>query len=208
MDLRLDTKPARVNCVPEVSPSPRLILSYEKTNHMRDKYRFAQKAFSVLLSLALILPGCGGGGGGGGTGATVAFPGTQNPAFIVAAPMQAPDHAKQAPVIDFDGTLHVGAGFALGQDRPLFVWLKEQATSIEITPYEPFRSSTPTFHMSTGFISAAHHHPAVSVGKMFHMERYLSISPRIANGIRHPATSTIVRLSITTSNVPAQNSIG
>ena len=83
-----------------------------RTNHMRNKNRFAQKAFTVLLSFALILPGCGGGGGGGGTGTTVSFPGTQNPAFIVAAPMQTPDHAKQAPVIDFDGTLHVGAGFA------------------------------------------------------------------------------------------------
>ena len=80
---------------------------------MRNKTSFAQKAFTVLLSLALILPGCGGGGGGGGgTGTTVSFPGTQNPAFIVAAPMQTPDHARQAPAIDFDGTLHVGAGFA------------------------------------------------------------------------------------------------
>ncbi|MDE0332477.1 MAG: hypothetical protein OXL41_11470 [Nitrospinae bacterium] len=31
---------------------------------MRNRNRFAQKAFSVLLSLALVLPGCGGGGGG------------------------------------------------------------------------------------------------------------------------------------------------
>ncbi|MYA97100.1 MAG: transferrin-binding protein-like solute binding protein [Nitrospinae bacterium] len=33
---------------------------------MRNKTCFAQKVFSVLLSLALLLPGCGGGGGGGG----------------------------------------------------------------------------------------------------------------------------------------------
>ena len=35
---------------------------------MRNTTCFAQKVFSVLLSLALILPGCGGGGGGGGGG--------------------------------------------------------------------------------------------------------------------------------------------
>lgn len=68
---------------------------------------------ATILAALTVLPGCGGGGGGGGgTGTTVSFPGTQNPAFIVAAPMQTPDHARQAPVIDFDGTLHVGAGFA------------------------------------------------------------------------------------------------
>ena len=68
---------------------------------MRNKNRFAQKAFTVLLSLALILPGGGGGGGGG----SAVIPRT--PSVI---PLQAPVHAHQAPTIDFGDTLHIGAG--------------------------------------------------------------------------------------------------
>ena len=75
---------------------------------MRNKNYFAQKAFAVLLSFALILPGCGGGGGGGGSGrAPDVF---HNSAFVVAGPNQTVEDAKQAPAIDFDGTLHIGAG--------------------------------------------------------------------------------------------------
>ena len=66
---------------------------------MRNKNCFAQKAFTVLLSLALILPGCGGGGG------SAIIPRT--PSVI---PLQAPVHAHQAPTIDFGDTLHIGAG--------------------------------------------------------------------------------------------------
>ena len=73
---------------------------------MRYKNRFAQKTFTVLLSLALILPGCGGGGGGGGRAPDV----FHNSAFVVGGPAQTPSDAKQAPIIDFDGTLHIGAG--------------------------------------------------------------------------------------------------
>ncbi len=50
---------------------------------MRNKNRFAQKAFTVLLSFALILPGCGGGGGGGSS-----FP--RQPALIPAQAVNAP----------------------------------------------------------------------------------------------------------------------
>ena len=67
---------------------------------MRNKNCFAQKAFTVLLSLALILPGCGGGGGG-----SAVIPRT--PSVI---PLQAPVHAHQAPTIDFGDILHIGAG--------------------------------------------------------------------------------------------------
>ena len=76
---------------------------------MRIKNHFAQKAFSVLLSLALILPGCGGGGGGGGGNGRVpdVF---HNTAHVVAGPIQTIEDAGQAPAIDFDGTLHIGAG--------------------------------------------------------------------------------------------------
>ena len=52
---------------------------------MRNNNRFAQKAFSALLSFALILPGCGGGGGGGGGSS---FP--RQPALIPAQALNAP----------------------------------------------------------------------------------------------------------------------
>ena len=75
---------------------------------MKNKNCFAQKTFAVLFSFALILPGCGGGGGGGGSGrAPDVF---HNSAFVVGGPAQTPSDAKQAPIIDFDGTLHIGAG--------------------------------------------------------------------------------------------------
>ena len=64
---------------------------------MRNKNRFAQKAFSVLLSFALILPGCGGGGGGGG-GSTFA----RLPALI-------PAQALNAPVIARGDGVQIGA---------------------------------------------------------------------------------------------------
>ncbi|MDE0331270.1 MAG: matrixin family metalloprotease [Nitrospinae bacterium] len=56
---------------------------------MRNKNRFAQKAFSVLLSLALLLPGCGGGGGGGGGSS---FP--RQPALMPAQALNAPVIAR------------------------------------------------------------------------------------------------------------------
>ncbi|MDE0330608.1 MAG: hypothetical protein OXL41_01950, partial [Nitrospinae bacterium] len=62
---------------------------------MRNKNRFAQKASSVLLSLALLLPGCGGGGGGGGS----SFP--RQPALM-------PAQAANAPVIARRDGVQVG----------------------------------------------------------------------------------------------------
>ena len=69
---------------------------------MRNKNRFAQKAFVVLLSFALLLPGCGGGGGGGGSAVI-----PRTPSVI---PLQVPVHARQAPIIEYSDTVHVGAG--------------------------------------------------------------------------------------------------
>ena len=54
---------------------------------MRNKNRFAQKAFTVLLSLALILPGCGGGGGGSSI--------PRQPALIPAQALNAPVIARR-----------------------------------------------------------------------------------------------------------------
>ncbi|MDE0331740.1 MAG: hypothetical protein OXL41_07715 [Nitrospinae bacterium] len=81
---------------------------------MRNKNRFAQKAFSVLLSLALLLPGCGGGGGGSGRRVPDVF---HNAAHVVAGPNQTIEDARQAPAIDFDGTLHIGAGVEPDRDQ-------------------------------------------------------------------------------------------
>ena len=68
---------------------------------MRNKTCFAQKAFTVLLSFALLLPGCGGGGGGGG-GSSL----PRQPALI-------PAQALNAPVT------HGGDGVQIGDDvRP------------------------------------------------------------------------------------------
>jgi len=50
---------------------------------LRNKNRFTQKAFTVLLSFALLLPGCGGGGGGGSS-----IP--RQPALIPAQALSAP----------------------------------------------------------------------------------------------------------------------
>ena len=63
---------------------------------MKNNNRFAQKAFTVLLTIALILPGCGGGGGGGGS----RFP--RLPALL-------PIHAKQAPIVFGRSGVQVGA---------------------------------------------------------------------------------------------------
>ena len=52
---------------------------------MRNKNRFARRAFAALLSFALILPGCGGGGGGGG-GSSL----PRQPALIPAQALNAP----------------------------------------------------------------------------------------------------------------------
>ena len=54
---------------------------------MRNKNCFSQKAFTVLLSLALILPGCGGGGGGS------SFP--RQPALMPAQALNAPVIARR-----------------------------------------------------------------------------------------------------------------
>ena len=72
-----------------------------RENQMRNNNRFSQKAFTVLLSLALILPGCGGGGGGGGGSS---FP--RQPALI-------PAQAVNAPITAFRDGVQVGAA-----DRP------------------------------------------------------------------------------------------
>ena len=59
-------------------------------------------AFSLATILVL---GCGGGGGGGST-----MP--RRPAILPEIPLQTLAHAPQAPIIDFDGSLHVGAKVA------------------------------------------------------------------------------------------------
>lgn len=59
-------------------------------------------AFFLATILAL---GCGGGGGGGST-----MP--RRPAILPEIPLQTLAHAPQAPIVDFDGSLHVGAGVA------------------------------------------------------------------------------------------------
>ncbi len=86
---------------------------------MRNNNRFAQKAFTVLLLFALILPGCGGGGGGGagGGGSRYGQDVFHNTAHVVAGPNQTIEDARQAPVIDFDGTLHIGAGVELDRSE-------------------------------------------------------------------------------------------
>ena len=70
---------------------------------MRNKNCFAQKAFTVLLSFALILPGCGG-GGGGSSGGGLSLP--RLPALI-------PSQAVNAPITEFPDGVQVGAA-----DRP------------------------------------------------------------------------------------------
>ncbi|MCY4385064.1 MAG: hypothetical protein OXE44_18185 [Nitrospinae bacterium] len=63
---------------------------------MRNKTSFAQKAFTVLLSFALLLPGCGGGGGGGG-GSSL----PRQPALI-------PAQAVNAPVVARGDSVQIG----------------------------------------------------------------------------------------------------
>ena len=59
-------------------------------------------AFFLATILAL---GCGGGGGGGST-----MP--RRPAILPQIPLQTPVHAPQAPIVNLDGSLHVGAKVA------------------------------------------------------------------------------------------------
>jgi len=66
---------------------------------------------SLAFFLATILIwGCGGGGGGGST-----MP--RRPAILPELPLQTPVHAPQAPVVDFDGSLHIGPDVAPPRDR-------------------------------------------------------------------------------------------
>ncbi len=55
-------------------------------------------AFFLATILAL---GCGGGGGGSTT--------PRRPAILPEIPLQTPAHSPQAPIIDLDGSLHIGA---------------------------------------------------------------------------------------------------
>ena len=60
---------------------------------------------AFFLATILVL-GCGGGGGGG-------VPPIERNAFVVGdLPLQTPVHGRNAPIIDFDGSLRVGAGVA------------------------------------------------------------------------------------------------
>ena len=61
------------------------------------------------------MPGCGGGGGGGGSGRVPDV--FHNTAHVVAGPSQTIEDARQAPAIDFDGTLHIGAGVEPDRNR-------------------------------------------------------------------------------------------
>ena len=71
---------------------------------MRNKYRFAQKAFSVLLSLALILPGCGGGGGGGSS--------------LPRQPALMPAQSRNAPITGTRDGIRVGNNVNPGELTP------------------------------------------------------------------------------------------
>ncbi|MDE0332476.1 MAG: hypothetical protein OXL41_11465 [Nitrospinae bacterium] len=82
---------------------------------MRNKNRFAQQAFSVLLSFALLLPGCGGGGGGGGS----SFP--RQPALM-------PAQAANAPVIARRDGVQIG-----GDVRPSLGDLSPAGAHGEVT---------------------------------------------------------------------------
>ncbi|MCY4385062.1 MAG: hypothetical protein OXE44_18175 [Nitrospinae bacterium] len=53
------------------------------------------------------MPGCGGGGGGGGSAVIPRTP-SVIPSSVI--PLQAPVHARQAPIIEYSDTVHVGAG--------------------------------------------------------------------------------------------------
>ena len=64
----------------------------------------------AFLAVGFLLYGCGGGGGGGGGGSGRGPDVYHNTAHVVAGPNQTIEDARQAPVIDFDGTLHIGAG--------------------------------------------------------------------------------------------------
>ena len=68
------------------------------------------KVLAAFLSFVLALYGCGGGGGGGSSRPPDVF---HNAAHVVAGPNQTVEDARQAPVIDFDGMLHIGAGVEL-----------------------------------------------------------------------------------------------
>ncbi len=64
---------------------------------------------AFFLATILIL-GCGGGGGGGSR-----MP--RRPAILPELPLQTPAHAPQAPIVDFDGSLHIGPDVAPPRDR-------------------------------------------------------------------------------------------
>ena len=64
---------------------------------------------AFFLATILIL-GCGGGGGGGST-----VP--RRPAILPELPLQTPAHAPQAPIVDFDGSLHIGPDVAPAKER-------------------------------------------------------------------------------------------
>ena len=60
---------------------------------------------AAALCSALILYGCGGGGGSSQDA---------RPSILPPLPLQEIEHARQAPIVDLDGTLHVGADVAPG----------------------------------------------------------------------------------------------
>ena len=64
-------------------------------------------AFFLATILAL---GCGGGGGGGST-----MP--RRPAILPEIPLQTLAHAPQAPIVDFDGSLHIGPDVAPARNQ-------------------------------------------------------------------------------------------
>ena len=63
-------------------------------------------AFFLATILAL---GCGGGGGGSTT--------PRRPAILPEIPLQTPAHSPQAPIIDLDGSLHIGTDVAPARNQ-------------------------------------------------------------------------------------------
>lgn len=130
---------------------------------MRNKNRFAQRAFSVLLSLALILPGCGGGGGGGGS----SLP--RQPALIPAQGLNAPviyrrggaqvggDVRPSLSNLSLAGT-HGGAAISSGRVRD-----GESAERVKDVLGKHAVGRLPTLDPGTPYISTFYRKPTIQI---------------------------------------------
>ena len=81
----------------------RSVLVQAQLLHHKLGVEMLKHILAFFLATILVL-GCGGGGG---------VPPIERNAFVVGdLPLQTPVHGRNAPIIDFDGSLHVGAGVA------------------------------------------------------------------------------------------------